>query len=325
MKKVVIFTSIISSIVASQAEASVFHLSAEISKPRPPILIQPEVTENVIIAPANTQQKSIANLSPKTKSIIDNVGSGIGSDNALPQRIVIKAGRFEKNPDGSETLAADGNFQDVVESSSAEEFDINVSDNKKPAFNDYETLKKANRALDVGQYEAAIVLYQSVLNESPKDRDAMFGLATSYQKAGRKNRAKEIYKQILTEHPTYEPALSNLLALASSEAPEHALAEFAVIEARNPNFAGVYAQKAKVYREQMNLDYAISNLRKALSIKPNNNNYRYDLAIIEDERGNFSNAIQLYSELVKAANDGQNIPADKELIVERMGYIATLR
>jgi tetratricopeptide (TPR) repeat protein len=297
--------------------------NTEIAKPRPPIMIEPEVGVAVeqIIEPS----KSIANLSPKTQNIINEIGSGIGSDKTAPEKIVIEAGGFEKKEDigADDNLATDG-FQDVAVVEAAPSFDIEVSENKEPAFSDFETLKKAKKALDVGQYESAIVLYQSVLNKTPTNLDAMFGLAISYQKAGRKNRAKDIYKQIIDKNPTYEPALNNLLALAATEAPERALEEFAIIEGRNPNFAGVYAQKAKIYREQLNLEYAITNLRRALSLEPENNNYRYDLAIIEDENGDYAAAAQLYAELVKSANEGKKIPADKDLIVDRMNYISSL-
>lgn len=297
-----------------------------IQKPKAPILIAPEVQQGneQAVQPLVTQQaESIANLSPKTQNIISEIGSGIGSDKSAPEKIVIEAGGFEKKVEVADDEITN-ELQEVTVVEEVPAFEISISTDKEPAFSDFEALKKANRALDVEQYESAIVLYQSVLEKQPDNREAMFGLATAYQKAGRKNRAKDIYKQLIKKHPTFEPALNNLLALAASEAPERALEEFAIIEGRNPNFAGVYAQKAKIYREQLNLEYAITNLRRALSLEPENNTYRYDLAIIEDENQNYAAALQLYGELINAANEGKKIPADKALLVDRMAYISTL-
>lgn len=265
--------------------------------------------------------KSIASLSPKTKGLIDNVAQGIGSDTSKPGKIVIKAGGFDNTTVDEPEI---GEFEEVGEDkSSATPFDVEVS-TKQPAFNDHEVLRKAEKALRYEQFESAIALYMSALEKNEKNRDAMLGLGAAYQKMGRKNRAKEVYAQILEQDPKYEPALNNLLVLAASEAPERALEEFAEIEAKSPDFAGVYAQKAKIYRQQLNLDYAVNNLRRALEIEPDNNVYRYDLAILEDERGGYAAAAELYSELVTAANAGKTIPADKDLIADRMNYISSL-
>jgi len=314
-----------------------------IAKPKAAIIVQPEVvaapqpvapvlaqTAPVAVPEVSNAQpvaqpepQSIANLSPKTQSILGSVGAGIGSDNSAPQKIVIEQGGFE-NPEKESSTTKKNQFEAVgedIEKSAA--FEIEVS-NKAPSVSEYELLKKANKAMEVDQYEAAIALYQQVLASTPDNRDAMFGMATAYQKAGRKNRAKEIYSQIFEKSPTYEPALSNLLALAAEEAPERALAEFAAIEGRNPNFAGVYAQKAKIYRNTLNLPLAIKNLSKALELNPENQNYRYDLAIVEDENQNYAAASKHYAELIDYYNKGVKIPVDKEIITDRMNYINTL-
>ncbi len=271
--------------------------------------------------------KSVASLSPKTRAILNKVGSNIGSEKSVPKKIVMKAGAFAPKEVSSEDLEDTDlgtEFEDVLIEDEGIGFEVKVSDNP-PEFDEHGSLKKANLALEVDQFEAAIVLYEEILNKKPSSRDAKFGLATAYQKIGRKNRAKELYRELLAKSPKYEPALNNLLALAANEAPERALEEFARIQQKNPDFAGVYAQKAKIYRADLQLDYAIENLRKALAIAPDNNVYRYDLAILEDENGNYGSAVSLYGELVDAVNSGQAIPADKELISERMNYIAALR
>ena len=65
-------------------------------------------------------------------------------------------------------------------------------------------------------------------------------------------------------------------------------------------------------------------MSKALELDPENQNYRYDLAIVEDENQNYAAASKHYADLIVYANKGVKIPVDKDIITDRMNYIGSL-
>lgn len=184
-------------------------------------------------------------------------------------------------------------------------------------------LERGLKALNVGQYEVAISLYKQALEKNRKSRDAMFGLATAYQKAGQRREARDAYVRLLGSYPEFEDGLNNFLVLASEESPADALKEMNNISSRNPRFAPVYAQKAAVYTKMNDLENARKNMAKAVRLAPDNNVYRYNMAILLDQMGDYGGATKLYGELIEASYKGAQLPVPAPQIQERMSYISS--
>lgn len=198
-------------------------------------------------------------------------------------------------------------------------FEIKVSAEAKPVAPD--ELMMASKAYAVGQYESAIAIYKNVLKEAPDDRDALFGLATSYHRNGQRDQAKIYYAKLLDIYPNDTEGQNNFLSLVGEEAPDDAIAEFTELAKANPDFAPIYAHKAMIYLKQGDDKNAIKNLYQALKMQPDNNDYKYNLAILFDRNGYNENAARLYTDLVQDSYKGIPIPASRNQISERIIFL----
>lgn len=186
---------------------------------------------------------------------------------------------------------------------------------------DVDVLRLAARAYAVGQYESAIALYKSALARQPDGRNALFGLATSYHRNGQKTQAKTYYSRLLTLYPYDTEGQNNFLTLVAEEAPQDALKELDELARANPSYGAIFAQKAMIYLKQGDDRNAIKNLYQAVKLEPDNNNYKYNLAVLFDKNGYYQNAALLYENLFEQSLKGIQIPASREQISDRMTYI----
>ena len=279
-------------------------------------------------------------LSAETKRILRSTPAGLGGTNSKPEKITLKRGEFDPEfgslldgpidktePPNEGTADLNGPGPEAKEppvtAVAKPKFEISVN-NSKDAKSTYELLDKALKAVNAGQYESAIAYYKLVLKRDKRNQDAMFGLAASYHKAGQRTQAREAYAQLLSAYPSFEEGLSNMLLLASEEAPADALKELDRLGAKNPNFAPIFVQKAKIYAKMGDNEKAKQNFIKALKIQPNNANYRYEMAVFLDQSGDISGASQLYSQLIDESYKGNNLPVARSQIQERLAYIASL-
>ena len=298
----------------------------EVAAPQP--IIQPEVDMN--------------RLSPQTRQMLQSTPAGIGEAPKTPGgKLSLKRGDFDPEYgryidapiDVSEKAGAPINPDKINNSEKVENktqpakkaMDIKVEAGSRNADNSniINLLEQGLSALNTGQYEGAMTLYKSVLQKDPRNRDAMFGLATAYQKAGQKVQAREAYSRLLSAYPNYEPALNNILVMASNEAPEDALKELQKLEARNPSFAAVYAQKGAIYAKMGDGANAKTNMIKAANLEPNNIIYLYNLAILVDQMGEIENASSLYNKLLEQSAKGAQLPVERSQISDRLAYIAS--
>ncbi len=281
-------------------------------------------------------------LSPQTRSMLEAAPSGIGNrQNKAGGNISLKRGGFDPEYgqyidgpiDQAEPPAAPVNPDKIAKDGSKVKPDIKLA--ARPGKMDIKVVSVSNvndtlinyleqgfKALNTGQYEGAVALYKSALLKDPRNRDAMFGIATAYQKGGQKTQARNAYSALLAAYPAYEPGLNNLLVMASNESPKDALKELDALGARNPNFAAVYAQKAAIYGKMGDNISAKRNLVKALSLEPGNIVYRYNLAILVDKMGEIDVATKLYGQLLDQSAKGIALPVERSEISDRLTYIA---
>ena len=199
-------------------------------------------------------------------------------------------------------------------------FEISVAGPEKQS-KQADVLALAAKAYSVGQYESAIALYKSALQTDEKNRNALFGLATSYHRNGQKAQAKIYYAKLLDKYPYDTEGQNNFLTLVGEESPQDALKELADLAKNNPDYAPIYAQKAMIYMKTGDDLNAIKNLYQAVKLRPDNVNYKYNLAVLFDKNGYYENAALLYSDLIKDSRDGKTIPADRADITDRMTFI----
>ncbi len=184
-------------------------------------------------------------------------------------------------------------------------------------------LQRAYNAILAGDTALATLIYQDVLKNAPRNQDALFGLATLYQRLGNIPQAKEFYGTLLRINHHHKEGVNNFLALVAEESPEEALPYLGKLLASNPEFAPGYAQIAMVYQRIGRYEDARNAIARAVLLEPENLVYRYNYAVILDEQEDYRGAQQLYVSLIRASLQGQKIPANVDDIQERLTFIAS--
>lgn len=244
-------------------------------------------------------------LSPQSKAIADT----------LPPEKIKKEKKREINVEHEQKNPLDS--QDVREHKGV---GISISIHK-PKPNISHMLEEAYDALIAGNQEDAIALYKEVLAEQPQNKLALFGLATTYHRAGQLQLARPLYGKLLAIDPHNEEGLNNFLVLLADESPAEALEEMKKLQHTHPDFSPLPAQMAVIYQKMGDYRKAIDNMGHAIELSPENAKYRYDMAVILDKSGDWNNAAIYYQQLITANERGEKIPASAEEIQERLTFI----
>jgi Flp pilus assembly protein TadD len=257
-------------------------------------------------------------LTPEAKRIFRKMPSNIGGTNAPGGSVAIQRGKFSVEMHDDESVL---NNEGKPAAANKPELKIEMQD-AKTTETEISMLEKGLKALMAGQYESAIAIYKTILAKQPLNRDAMFGLATAYHKAGQRTQARQAYSELLTKYPSFQDGLNNFLMLAAEEAPKDALEELEQLAVRNPNYAPIFAQKASIYSRMGNTEKAVDNFIQAILIDPNNSAYKYNLATIYDRAGNREKARKLYAELLEDSYKGKPMPVGRNEISDRLEILS---
>jgi tetratricopeptide (TPR) repeat protein len=196
---------------------------------------------------------------------------------------------------------------------------------KAPRINfDYE-LEKAYNALIAGQSNVAIEIYKRVLENDANNKNALFGLATTYHRAGQLDLARPMYSRLLTVDPGNSDGLNNFLVLLSDEAPEEALVELLKLSERNPQYSALPAQIAVIYQKMGLFEKAGQYMFQAIEMAPENITYRYNFAIMLDKQQKFDEAAKLYRQIIQAYQRGEAVPGNIQKIQQRLTFISSNR
>lgn len=151
-----------------------------------------------------------------------------------------------------------------------------------------------------GEYEAAIEIYKQLLKSNPRDSYIKFSLAVCYQKLGQYDQAKVIYYQLLKDNPNnHDEIIANLLEVIIEQSPNDAVYLLAKLSVENPSSAYILASSAMAYDKINKSEQAILLLNRAISIDPEQIKYKFNLAIIYDKAGDYSNAVGYYQDVLK--------------------------
>lgn len=286
-----------------------------------PVPLAPQTVENMIeksavvtaVSPEPLTSPSPPELSERSRFVLDHTPSGIDS----PKHVVMRTPKpvvIKRESAKTATLP-------VLDVRSHEEMGLKIEVRKAdPNVNQY--LEQGYESLIAGRYQIAAGFYQEILNAEPRNETALFGLATTYQKAGQSEEARDLYAKLLSFNPGHREALNNFMALVSDEAPQEAIGELERLEMQNPDFSPVPAQLGIVYSKQGDYKQAATKLTRALTLSPDNLSYKYNLAIALDKLGDAKNAAELYVELVEAYKAGATVPGDLDAIRNRIIYLS---
>ncbi|MEI7669456.1 MAG: tetratricopeptide repeat protein [Pseudomonadota bacterium] len=193
----------------------------------------------------------------------------------------------------------------------------------KPKANINRLLDDAYNYLMAGNQEKAIDIYKQVLHAQPNNKLALFGLATTYHRAGQLELARPLYGKLIAIDPKNVEGLNNFLVLISDESPNEALFELEKLYSMHANFSPISAQMAIIYTKIGQYDKALEKMKIATDLSPGNLKYRYNMAVIYDKIGDWDNAAKLYQLLITASERGKKISVDIQEIQERLTFIVS--
>ena len=251
-----------------------------------------------------------SSLSPESRAIVDSLPNSLDA----PVKSKPKLKKIGVSREKDSEAFPEGEWQ----SNEAVGVDIKVKSRKFDASHE---LEKAYDAFMAGNTQAAIESYKAVLSAEPQNKDALFGVATTYHRVGLLDEARRYYGQLLAIDPYNRDALNNFFVLVGEESPQDALRQMSALEARNPGFSPIPAQMALLYEKLGDLQKAVTTMRRAVSYAPENISYRYNLAILCDHADERQEAMKIYQELVDAAYRGEELPAPLRSIQERLTFL----
>ncbi len=201
-----------------------------------------------------------------------------------------------------------------------------VSVQRQADAGDYRSmLASAERALNMGQYDSAMALYENLRKDRPDDLRVMMGLAVAQQRYGLDEAAQHTYESILAKDPDNTEATVNMLGLMQDDNPDEAFVKLSALWAKNPQSAAIAAQLGLISAQLGKGDDAMRYVGIAASLEPHNAGHLYNMAVITDRKGGRGRAIELYEkalEIDAAYGAGKSVP--REMIYDRLYYLRRL-
>lgn len=179
-------------------------------------------------------------------------------------------------------------------------------------------------ALLDGRYSTALGFYDRALADEPNSMLARLGRAAALQKLGRTQEAQQAYMDVLARDKNNVEALTNLTGIIAERAPGEAFGRLQELERAYPYFSPIKAQLGMISAANGNDTRAVSYLREAVSMAPDNVMYKYNLAVLLDRMGRADQAVAVYSDVLAALRSG-NGPAsmDRTSLERRVAYLRT--
>lgn len=179
----------------------------------------------------------------------------------------------------------------------------------------------AQRALNLGRYEAALGFYENLYKKNKRDPRILIGRAVALQKTGRPAEALKAYEETLDIYPSNSEALVNYLGLMNAQYPQNALQKLQILHQSKPNNPAVAAQLGIAYGNTGDFKNAQTFLRMASSMEPENALHFYNLAIISERAGDRSSAVSAYEKAleVDAIYGGRTI--SRETVYDRLSVL----
>ena len=194
---------------------------------------------------------------------------------------------------------------------------------KKHSLNSREArLVAAERAISLGRLDAALEIYDLLLERNKRDPNVLLGRAVVLQKMGHIDQAIRAYEAVLEVKPKNREARVNIQGMMAGKYPSVALRNLQDLYEEDPSDVSVISQLSVVEARLGNYPAAVRYLGMAASIEPNNAIHLFNLAVIADRAGDKGMAIDYYEQALEVDSlysGGNSIQRD--VVFERLAYL----
>ena len=184
------------------------------------------------------------------------------------------------------------------------------------------SLERAYEAYRIGDAASASEAYRVVLEDEPRNRDALLGLAATAARAGRRDAAAAHYARVLASHPADAVARAGLIAVDERD-PARSESALKALLRREPRAAHLHFGLGNVYAAQSRWAEAQRAYFDACRFDGDNADYAYNLAVSLDHLAQRRGALDLYRKAL-ALSQGRPTAFDTVAVLARIRDIDPL-
>jgi tetratricopeptide (TPR) repeat protein len=192
-----------------------------------------------------------------------------------------------------------------------------------------ERLGRAYSALAAGDLAVARPAYEAILKDSPRELDALLGLAFIERTQGRPAEARTLYQRALALRPGQLDAQLGLLSVTAELGLDDpaVLAQARELAQARPDSAAVQFAAGQLMALKGDLPSATALLGRAAALQPSNSLYLFNWAVALDRSGRHAQALQAYRQVLQGEGaHGSEGPAaqgvDRDLVRRRIEALA---
>ncbi|TAL35556.1 MAG: tetratricopeptide repeat protein [Alphaproteobacteria bacterium] len=174
-------------------------------------------------------------------------------------------------------------------------------------------LTVARAALAQNNNKSALQLFNDLKKKYPKDKRILMGRAVTLQKLGQYDAALSAYEAVLNNDPKNLEALTNMLGLLKLKDPALALEKLEQLRDAYPYNGDITAQLGIAYAGAGRFEDGLRLLEMAEALNPGSAYVLYNKAVLYDKMGRSRQAGDLYRQIMRLAANGdldQDLPLD---------------
>ena len=265
-----------------------------------------------IIKYQNNDFEQANSLSLSTKKILNNIYLRSNSNNKESRNKNIFIEKMHND--------SDVNYYDTIKGNPS--IDIEIKKPNEILLQKRKAYEKAFAAIESGSFETAIILFEKLLQNYPKDKFIITALASAYQQLGEDKLAYKYYARALALFPNDKLLFNNFLLLVAKESPEEALAEFLKLDNIYPKSDFLKAQIAYLFTKSDNFEQALNYIQSAILLNKQNSTYYFYKAVILDKMNLKHKALPIYAAILNSGSY-KNIGVNKSVIKQRINELSS--
>ncbi|MFZ9039110.1 MAG: tetratricopeptide repeat protein [Gammaproteobacteria bacterium] len=278
-----------------------------------------EVTDDAAFAQVEPEVESEAAIETEMAA---EPGTELAMTEAQADAPVTAAPRDEDAASSTEVVIATTTETDApATKASGGSSTLEISSSKQVAQKDT-WLRQAYAAYQAGNDELALELYNKVLQQHPRNRNALLARAAIHVQNNNGNAAIKDYQAILLDNPKDALAMASLITVANYS-PQESETQLKLMVREAPDSPYLNFALANAYSAQNRWQEAQGYYFKALQNNPGDPNYAYNLAVSLEHISQPRAAMSYYQRALENFDNGL-ATFSREVVDQRLEMLAKL-